>query len=447
MSQTLALFQSASRLSAALRGGQAPLWWRRGQARWTAPLSAMQRSCGWIAVLAKTHPLLSQQPLLGSCLQALTERRVAPSGAVTEQPQFRRPRLTHSDHYLQHNRRKESVSTPTATASRSAMLFLTTPTTRTPQRPQESWSHHPAQSVSQLQPQAGRSLLSRLAGESQAIEISNRQLAHGIEAQPTHPALMSLPRSPKAMAAQDWLHHVAQRAERALRRYGLDVSGQPNDIVADRPGFDAARPLVAQWAMALNGPAASLELLHYLASAEARDAETLHQAERERARQNHRLPDASGQLAGRSDRTFNQDDRLSGEENPIPVPSRASIVPTLEQSPISTTKAARHGPTRAREMSASVPSKTSPASPKQTANGDDEWEPPARVAPLVITPALSPLLPPQTLGEMTPPVAASAARQGARQDEAAARGEDLSVLAVQIKRILDEEARRHGIDV
>jgi hypothetical protein len=48
---------------------------------------------------------------------------------------------------------------------------------------------------------------------------------------------------------------------------------------------------------------------------------------------------------------------------------------------------------------------------------------------------------------MIPPVAAGAARQGARQDEAAAHGEDLSVLAVQIKRILDEEARRHGIDV
>jgi hypothetical protein len=44
------------------------------------------------------------------------------------------------------------------------------------------------------------------------------------------------------------------------------------------------------------------------------------------------------------------------------------------------------------------------------------------------------------------PVAAATARQGARA-EAAIAEDDLSVLAARIKRILDEEARRHGIDV
>jgi hypothetical protein len=46
-----------------------------------------------------------------------------------------------------------------------------------------------------------------------------------------------------------------------------------------------------------------------------------------------------------------------------------------------------------------------------------------------------------------PPVAAAIARQGARQEEATAGDDDLSVLAARIKRVLDEEARRHGIDV
>jgi hypothetical protein len=44
-------------------------------------------------------------------------------------------------------------------------------------------------------------------------------------------------------------------------------------------------------------------------------------------------------------------------------------------------------------------------------------------------------------------VASAVARHGARRDEASAPENDLSQLAAQMKRILDEEARRHGIDV
>jgi hypothetical protein len=62
------------------------------------------------------------------------------------------------------------------------------------------------------------------------------------------------------------------------------------------------------------------------------------------------------------------------------------------------------------------------------------------------TPTLPPLLPHQT-GEMPDlPVAVTVTRQGARS-EALADGEDLDALAEKIKLILDEQARRHGIDV
>jgi hypothetical protein len=44
-------------------------------------------------------------------------------------------------------------------------------------------------------------------------------------------------------------------------------------------------------------------------------------------------------------------------------------------------------------------------------------------------------------------LAAFLAQQGAKQEESATPAEDLSKLAAQIKRILDEEARRYGIDV
>ena len=68
-------------------------------------------------------------------------------------------------------------------------------------------------------------------------------------------------------------------------------------------------------------------------------------------------------------------------------------------------------------------------------------------APTALTPALSPLLPPASAGAPVLPVAADTARRIAWRDEVAAHETDLSVLAAQVKRILDEEARRHGIDV
>jgi hypothetical protein len=183
--------------------------------------------------------------------------------------------------------------------------------------------------------------------------------------------------------------------------------------------------------MPLNGSVAPLELLNFLTNAEAREADTLRQDEHGRVPRDRNLSDASSELAGQGARSFSQNDRMgeSGEES-VQVPSRSTITSGPDPS-ISFTEKQLHGrPTLAREMSE-----------------DDEWGFPARVTAPVITPSLLPLFPPQTPGELIAPAAASAARQGAKQDEAAARGEDLSMLAAQIKRILDEEARRHGIDV
>ncbi len=60
---------------------------------------------------------------------------------------------------------------------------------------------------------------------------------------------------------------------------------------------------------------------------------------------------------------------------------------------------------------------------------------------------LPPLLPPQWTGAPDPPVAAATIRYGARREEAEAREADLSHMAAKLKQILDEEARRHGINV
>jgi hypothetical protein len=50
------------------------------------------------------------------------------------------------------------------------------------------------------------------------------------------------------------------------------------------------------------------------------------------------------------------------------------------------------------------------------------------------------------VGMPVTPVASASARLGAYAEDEQ-EGDDLERLAVMIKRILDEEARRHGIDV
>lgn len=63
-----------------------------------------------------------------------------------------------------------------------------------------------------------------------------------------------------------------------------------------------------------------------------------------------------------------------------------------------------------------------------------------------LAPELPPMLPPSDIGVPILPLAASSAQHGAR-GEAVAIEDDLDALAAKIKLILDEQARRYGIDV
>ena len=78
---------------------------------------------------------------------------------------------------------------------------------------------------------------------------------------------------------------------------------------------------------------------------------------------------------------------------------------------------------------------------------DDGWFTAPRFAPpqlAEVMPRLRPLPKPGSVS--LSPIAASAAERSARR-EAEATPEDLDALARKLKQILDEESRRHGIDV
>lgn len=101
------------------------------------------------------------------------------------------------------------------------------------------------------------------------------------------------------------------------------------------------------------------------------------------------------------------------------------------------------GPT----LTEDTPSGVLPTEVSHKGSGGGELGSPARIAPPAVAPSLPPLLLPQTVSEPPLTVGTATVRQEARQEAVAVAEKDLSVLATKIKRILDEEARRYGIDV
>ena len=115
---------------------------------------------------------------------------------------------------------------------------------------------------------------------------------------------------------------------------------------------------------------------------------------------------------------------------------------TTERSVATQVLEAGHEQTRA----AASPFSTPYSSIRDVAHADGvEQTVPVHIAPPTIAQALPQLLP-QTAREISPAVAVNLAQHGAER-EAIEAGVDLAQLAANVKRILDEEARRYGIDV
>jgi hypothetical protein len=112
----------------------------------------------------------------------------------------------------------------------------------------------------------------------------------------------------------------------------------------------------------------------------------------------------------------------------------------LPAKPVELSDVGHAGTGFARDQLGGLPAKTGKAATPPTPVASEV--PPASA----VTPSLPPLLPPQEPGALPPPIATVIAWQEARA-EAVEVPDDLDALAARIQLILDEQARRHGIDV
>ena len=376
-------------------GGGAPSCWKQTMERAAARAVDLHRYCTWVAEMAAPQPPLREEPPFGYCLAALMAVAERP---VAEEPGGQADRTTHRWPGIGHKQPPEL---------RRAEIPCTAPTPIPPRSPRHFGV--PADlSAECFAPSAPRQvdweMLCRLAGEPQSPdeeEAPRHDVPGPADGYSASRGPVSRPRAAgppqrrvgsaeRRIRAPDMTpeEHQAWRRDVLLR-----ITNAFRRVASVAP---AEQTTLAEdlWSIPLAGPAAPEELLIRLAVPSP-----------------HRPRSPSAQ----SDTEVHQP--LTPPETSPPGEPRRRPPPL---SPIDERQAAVEWP---------------------TVNGDEPVG-----APLVDGQHLPPLVPPAHAGA---PASAAGAEtvQRTAMIEAVPEGEDLALLANKIKRILDDEARRHGIDV
>jgi hypothetical protein len=437
------LWRLTQSLSLALAGGRAPASWQRALVQSRARIDAVRRACAWLEVFAAGHPGIRQAPLWGNSLTELAAEGVRPDSAGHDVSHPVRQRFTEwarppvrehqpaSDTERPTRRSEATLTTDRAAAhSRRAPLLV------------EPGAAHPDPVLAGLPRQASGALLHRLVGQSAAsfqtalLGRSPLALRHpgqrhrsfaGPQAQEERNARwpwpldfnerrggqpdaarqrqrdrrLGLTHAPGAQHA--WQADVVRRAMQALYR------DYPDAAATTKQGETA---LAQPWLVAIAGSTAPPELLAWLAGLS----------------QQHGIPSSNAERDMVSSRTVPagrpQHTRIAGGSNHelmAPMPSWS-----------------KH-----RELLTPVAEAGDDGVPEEAAMANRPGE---RLVPMAVLPPLLSPVPPQ--GErLLMPSPVTAAPQPPGLEEAAGAEDDLSELAAKIKHILDEEARRHGIDV
>ncbi len=390
-------FFLVKRAVSALSSGRAPSCWRRVLGGEIERLSTVLRGSAWIKEFGAIHPKLRQSPLLGSALLALTEQ----VSQVQETHWSGKARFAGRGDPPPSHRNKASANgfspapLPVGDLDRRVVAKRSSFGGKVTNGPTP---------VPKLETRVERSLLNRLAGgelssvgtqrvRSSPMKVKARGSKAGLPPRNFH-----LP--------SDLPSRLVHRVKKAM---GLRQEGAMRAAKAaqgDAQFSDRWPSLTAQWAMPLNGTGAPLDLLDRLAY-------------RHVSISCGRQPPAiekPGKSAQRSDKRGGWRGR-SADDGAV----TASVT------------------TQAGLLVAPEPGVSEYV-------GYGEWGK-AFSIPRVSSDAFSlpDLLLPQRVG-VPPPVVSAIARQSSGE-EGVQVADDLEGLAAKIKQILDEQARRHGIDV
>ncbi|MDZ8054546.1 MAG: hypothetical protein RMX68_008605 [Aulosira sp. ZfuVER01] len=433
MNQANSLWQWVQPLSATLAGGKAPVYWQRDLQLTYERLDILWQQSAWVAQIAPIRLNLSDQPLLGHSLIALTEVGTRPSQAESESSLPQRSRLTWE------NLRSEKVdliTQPVRTNKIRAVPIPNNPSNRTisqfpdsdslttarlpPDVPQTS-SQHSVTMVLQQSPQVSQQLLYRLASETDANswqptwkEVRSQYQNQLTTAQPKSSQQQTTPFNGGSInrnlspifnsnsinranlswtqsQPQAWQLRLVERAIASLNREKFAPATGNRLVKPERPAITLS--LTQQWSTPLNGKTVNRETLKRLAN-----------------------PSVPENNSSTSNATKEKEvSQTTPNNHALDLLGKANLEKKQHSQDIETAH-------------------------NQVASA-------TLMPPPIVKSLLPPLLPLQMTNNAVPSVATAIIQQNAKQEETTTSEEDLNALATKIKRILDEEARRYGIDV
>lgn len=409
-------------------GGRSAACWQRRFRRAAAKRASLTRPCAWVDDLAHTAvPTLQKGPLLGHCLAELLDRPAddtAADVAVERAPQ----------------RKPTAVGTPSTT--QRAGLSPQSPARRPP-------------SAGGTARRANRDLLQRLAGHSAAQPAGPKALRRAAPREPRQPVDNAPVRTPSATRKDSaaaslpptgaWRERLTERVCKRLST--ADTRPQRPNVMRPRPLPDQPVPsLAAQWAQPVAGDAITTDSLRWLAADHGRSSGKPTAT----ARPTQPEPDS-----GRRPQPGPTVPAQRSVEGVAPRPWSANAAPREQAAPSAPPPDSGHTVQRPERVAEDAAAFGGLAVDRRDHEPDDERshgrgpERGLRPAPNVAPPRLAEVLPglrPQRRPaerEMTP--ATVAAQQSARREVESV--DKLDDLARKLKQILDEESRRHGIDV
>lgn len=408
-------------------GGQAPSIWQRDLTRHATWISKLEFVSAWIKTLAGTEARLMVGPLMGYSLEELTEHGFLDSTEML--PETPLP-MRFADISAGFFRQRERA--------------LTTPDTPLPVKPsiRESGpqpSHDRMLPPRQLESSVKREFLSSLAGETARAYVTKYpQRQRFWASQPTRNRSALLPQVDSDEVtglAREWLDTQTQRVERTLCQHNLapkPTKRRDKELPPDSSHPETTDSLAAQWALPLPGQAAPAELLIHLVSEPENHSNGASSKRGTETKSRHSLSPQPMVNEG-SDGVW---------DVPVPLVFSQSTPPRDKSQGAWFTQPSLH---TSKEAGALI----APSSANdQTIDIDGEQGLAAASAPSQEAPMLPALHPRRKAGEPVLPQASDFVKPETKQVEVASGEEkELNDLSAQIKRILDEEARRHGIDV
>lgn len=436
--------------STSLAGSLAPSAWQREIARNTAWVHALRSTFLWMRAFIVPQPMLNNEPLLGQSLALLTTAIAQPT---QNSPEALRPTRvkparvqgsTNHELFLPGNNMTRSRGSK---ADHVAQQLTATPTLphvtsetpsssrkRTWQRQAATIAHAKANWLEQVDQRVDDLRLHQWASTRASVlndaRTVNSPSAHGtpIGVNVTHAqgTLGGYPGRGAGDEAQSLHHSLIEQTRRMLQHtyqpLSIDTAYQPPVGHVEQEELLLAR----QWATTIGDQIAPLELLQHYAALSRQDGVAVTRNGQNNANALSSLPENG----------------VSAKVNTVGTNSNHEEGQQLDNRDILALLAGVGNANNSRNQQISLIQDVEQQSIEREQRTADFVE---HILPPQVAAQLPSLITSQRIDMPPLPVAAATARFGARAEMMI--DEDLDVLAAKIKRILDDEARRHGIDV